>query len=948
MLKLSKYVAEAASVIVENRLKAANDICSVVEVVSLFHQRYSDFRPSFLQCLGKELSMAKVGGEEYSAWLTRQRQLLRLLAELYLAGVVEDLSMVYRALTRLLPEDDTDGPLHVPIVTSFMKGVGPYFTGLNVVDEAIESFLIPEWRSKFNDAITAFFRAMCRLLVRTSNKLRSLEAKGRHYYETRGDLSTIQATQLQETLEAFEKQRANLQGLAEVLNLGLPDLGVDVETPKVVEGKVIFADLSIKSRRAEMESAIFNDEEERSFYEDLIDIWERVPEILLPQSGVTLPSSASETGTPNSLTDSPLLQTTPLEDLSEVTDVDPESVTKVVTDEQLSPEDRKSAASIKTFFERLPIMQSRNLADQAAIDFCYINSKAMRRRLIEVLIELPCRRFDLLPFIGRLLATLKPYFADVIAAVCSSLVGQYIFLFHKPNIPILGTRGRICRYIGELTKFGVMPQTTTFAMLKKAVLEDLSGYNIDMVAILLESCGRYLYNQPESHRRLLNLFEIIQKKKGQGMEPAQVVQLENAIYMVNPPTDRPVMEKKVKSPRMQYLFQLVRNDLTSGNSAYIFKQLRKFPWQDVECRRELSRALGKAWKVQYEIVPLLAAVASSFAAMYPSFMVDMVDMVLEEIQTGLEAYQTKYNQRLIASTRYVGELFWHSVIDASVVLGLLQQLMTFGHPGVPRVAQPSDIDPPESHFRIRLICILLHACTRHVTAASDNLDTEELCNSLDSLIVLFEYYVATKSKIPMDIEYLLEDTFDEMERQRHPVDLSDAIERLVAASNETLSFLRDDLNVIVLKEKEKEDQPDETEGFIISPPRDEQFEKALIGMIALSLEERKLERRAGVFDAPIPLRLSSPTLPDERTALKMLVKRRNKAITRELAVDAASVPFVGAALVGKERELREAREMGKLALESQRTPADDIASTGNRRKDSKVTFAVFGHRRTDS
>ena len=924
--------------LVENRLKTANDVCAVVEVISLFHQRYSDFRPSFLQFLEKEISMTKVSGEEYSVWLTRQRQLLRLLAELYLVGVVEDLSMVYKAFTRLLPEDDTDGPLHVPVATSFMKGVGPYFTGLNVVDDAIKSFLIPEWRSKFYDAITAYFRAMCRLLVRTNSRLRSLEAKGRHHYETRGDLSTNQATQLQEASEAFEKQKTNLQSLAEVLNLSLPDLGMDVKVPQVIEGKVIFADLSIKNRRGEMESTIFNDEEERSFYEDLIDILERVPEILLLQKGAISVPSTPEVDTPNTLTDSPL------EDLSGVVDVDPESVTKVAVDEQLSPEDGKSAASIKTFFEKLPTMQSRNLADQAAIDFCYINSKAMRRRLADVLIELPCRRLDLLPFIGRLLATLKPYFADVTAAVCSSLVGQYVFLFHKPGIPVLGTRGRVCRYIGELTKFGVMPQTTAFAMLKKAVLEDLAGYNIDMVTILLESCGRYLYNQPESHRRLLNLFEVIQKKKGQGMEPAQMVQLENAIYTANPPADRPVMERKLKSPRLQYLFQLVRNDLTKKNIEYIFGQLRKFPWQDAECKRELLRALGKGWKVRYEAIPLLATIVSSFEGTYPSFVVDLVDMLLEEIQVRLESYQSRHNQRLIASTRYAGELLSLEIVGIDVMLGLLQQFMTLGHPGVPRVTQPSDIDPPENHFRIRLICILLCTCARYIATIGNDSGAEETWKLLDSLIVLFEYYIATKTKLPMDIECLLEDTFDEIGRQRHPVNLSDAIERLIVTFNGALSFLRDDLNVEL---EEEEEQSDKVEGFMTSPPRDEQFEKALNGMVALSLEERKLERRAGVFDAPIPLRLSTPSSPTEGMALKMLVKRRNKATTRELAVDAASVPFVSAALLERERELREAREMGKLALESQRAPADDIMSTSHRKKDSKVTFAVSGYRRND-
>lgn len=86
------------------------------------------------------------------------------------------------------------------------------------------------------------------------------------------------------------------------------------------------------------------------------------------------------------------------------------------------------------------------------------------------------------------------------------MCGQFHFLT-KFKGPILGTRRRICTFLGEFAKFRVLPQSILFNCLKKCV-KDFTGANIDMLSYLLESCGRFIYLQPESHARMKHLVPL--------------------------------------------------------------------------------------------------------------------------------------------------------------------------------------------------------------------------------------------------------------------------------------------------------------------------------------------------------------------------------------------------------------------------------------------------------
>jgi regulator of nonsense transcripts 2 len=74
----------------------------------------------------------------------------------------------------------------------------------------------------------------------------------------------------------------------------------------------------------------------------------------------------------------------------------------------------------------------------------------------------------------------------------------------------------------------------------------------------------------------------------------------------------------------------------------------------------------------------------------------------------------------------------------------------------PRV--PSLIDPPNSVFRIKLVCTLLEASSKSIVIRH-NLD------SLEGFITAFQRYLFTKTTLPTEVEFALLDTFDALDSQ---------------------------------------------------------------------------------------------------------------------------------------------------------------------------------------
>ena len=95
-LNLSRYINEIIDIISESKLQP-KDLSILIEVCVVMHRRYKDFATMLVPGLHKQFQMCTGCLDENSKAIKR-RQLLKLLTELFMRGLINDISKVGKCL----------------------------------------------------------------------------------------------------------------------------------------------------------------------------------------------------------------------------------------------------------------------------------------------------------------------------------------------------------------------------------------------------------------------------------------------------------------------------------------------------------------------------------------------------------------------------------------------------------------------------------------------------------------------------------------------------------------------------------------------------------------------------------------------------------------------------------------------------------------------------------
>ncbi|XP_029472669.1 regulator of nonsense transcripts 2 [Rhinatrema bivittatum] len=786
-LNLSKYIAEAVASIVEAKLKISDVNCAV-HLCSLFHQRYTDFAPSLLQVWKKHFEARK---EEKTPNITKLRTDLRFIAELTIVGIFTDkegLSLIYEQLKTII-NADRESHTHVSVVISFCRHCGDDIAGLvpRKVKSAAEKFnlsfppseiISPEKQQPFQNLLKEYFTSLTKHLKRDHRELQNIERQNRRILHSKGELSEDRHKQHEEFATSYQKLLANSQSLADLLDENMPELPQDKPTPED-HGPGIDIFTPGKPGEYDLEGGIWEDEDARNFYENMIDLKAFVPAILFKDNErccQSKDSSREDSRDSKDGKDNKDVSTTEeleleLENLDinddtlelEGTD-EAEDLTKKLLDEQEQEDEEASTGShlkliVDAFIQQLPNCVNRDLIDKAAMDFCMnMNTKANRRKLVRALFIVPRQRLDLLPFYARLVATLHPCMSDVAEDLCSMLKGDFRFHVRKKDQINIETKNKTVRFIGELTKFKMFSKNDTLHCLKM-LLSDFSHHHIEMACTLLETCGRYLFRSPDSHLRTSVLLEqMMRKKQAMHLDARYVTMVENAYYYCNPPPAEKTVRKK-RPPQQEYIRKLLYKDLSKVTTEKVLRQMRKLPWQEAEVKDYVICCMINIWNVKYNSIHCVANLLAGLVLYQEDVGIHVVDGVLEDIRLGMEVNQPKFNQRRISSAKFLGELYNYRMVESAVIFRTLYSFTSFG---VNPDGSASPLDPPEHLFRIRLVCTILDTCGQYFDRGSSK-------RKLDCFLVYFQRYIWWKKNLdvwtkdhpfPIDIDYMISDTLE--------------------------------------------------------------------------------------------------------------------------------------------------------------------------------------------
>jgi len=782
-------------------------------------------------------------------------------------------------------------------------------------DDADPPLTTPELRQRFRNILTMYFEDVKAHLLRNQKHLIAQGKKNAEAYVKSGEVFEDRQANYERQVKTQEKLIANAQVLADALGAEMPDLKEKDNSASTGDNAIGLVKAGDYLRGQGEGPGIWEDEEERRFYENLIDLKDRVPGILLEDHKKKKTENDEQVG--KKVESKP--NTTETEH-KEKTDSESDVKAQDADDLSTAIANKSVGAQVDAILARLPELNSKDMVDQTATDFCFLNSKASRNRLIKAVQEIPKGRSDLLPLYARLVATLGRYMPDVSQGLVSYLDEEFRSLQRRKSKDFLGqVRTQNVRYLAELTKFGVVPEHVIFHCLKVS-LDDFSRMNIEIICNLLENCGRYLLRNPETSPRMASFLETLQRKKtAQILGQQERMLVENAIYYVNPP-ERAAIEQKERTPTELFLHKLVYQDLNKRTMDKIVKQIRKLHWEEDEIIHILHKVFARPGKIKYSNIHLLAVILGSLYRYHQDFTTSVIDDLLESITLGLELNDFKFNQRRIAEIKYLGELYIYRMVDSPLIFDTLYKLLSYGYEG--GYARPGSINPldlPDDYFRIRLVCNLLETCGMYFEKGPAK-------KKLDFFLAYFQYYICTKDPLPMDVEFLVQDAFmltrpqwkliNNLEDASHafaeavkenyqtnPTDKAaeaDEADEMSASEDEADGGDDDDVAVhdgdddkssgedaevsknvtlnysflITRHQGSGDDEPEahvsdeEDEKIIVKRPEDErdpeadaEFDRELAKMMSESLDSRRLERKP-LFDVPLPMRRAREAAPN--------------------------------------------------------------------------------------
>ncbi|KAJ4845899.1 Regulator of nonsense transcripts upf2 [Turnera subulata] len=786
-VNLSKFVSEAVTAICDAKLKSS-DIQAAVQICSLLHQRYKDFSPSLVQGLLKIFFPGKSGEDlevDRNSKAMKKRSTLKLLLELYFVGVVEDSSIftnIIKDLTSVehLKDKDTT-QTNLTLLASFARQ-GRVFLGLPLSGQEIhEEFfkglnITADQKKYFRKAFHTYYDAVAELLQSEHTSLRQMEHENAKILNAKGELSDENVSSYEKLRKSYDHLYRNVSSLAEALDMQPPVMPEDGHTTRVTS-EDISSPASAKDSSAP--EALWDDEDTKAFYECLPDLRAFVPAVLLGEAEPKVneqsiktqdqptepapeadPSQASQ-DTPETLADSGTSQDgKTIEKGKDKEEKEKEKAKDLEKDKGRDKESEKKGENEKeklkglegtnldALLQRLPGCVSRDLIDQLTVEFCYLNSKSNRKKLVRALFNVPRTSLELLPYYSRMVATLTTCMKDVSSMLLQMLEEEFNFLINKKDQMNIETKIRNIRFIGELCKFKIAPASVVFSCLK-ACLDDFTHHNIDVACNLLETCGRFLYRSPETTVRMANMLEILMRLKNvKNLDPRHSTLVENAYYLCKPP-ERSARVSKVRPPLHQYIRKLLFSDLEKSTIEHVLRQLRKLPWS--ECEAYLLKCFMKVHKGKYGQIHLIASLTAGLSRYHDEFAVGVVDEVLEEIRLGLELNDYGMQQRRIAHMRFLGELYNYEHVDSSVIFETLYLILVFGHDTPERDV----LDPPEDCFRIRMVITLLETCGHYFDRGSSK-------RKLDRFLMHFQRYILSKGALPLDVEFDLQDLFAEL------------------------------------------------------------------------------------------------------------------------------------------------------------------------------------------
>lgn len=293
-LRLDKYLEELVQAVSEAslRVKVGTEVQAAAKVISALHQHFGHdaFTAPLVAALTAQCKLPVVTSKnvpqdqrdkEESARVSRQRALLRLLAELDVVGLIktdkiQPGQVTWQLLQDLLLATDKDLLLaHASIALAITKHCAFLLPPLDqsASVQASTALVHPDIQAKFLALLQTFYNHLSNRAVKDRLLLLTQEKSNNEAYIRSGELFEDRKANFDRLVARWDKMWASVQSLAEVLHLQMPELPQAQSVP-TSSSLVVSAAAHVTGPQPDgsVWDPRFVDEEEMRFYKDLKDL----------------------------------------------------------------------------------------------------------------------------------------------------------------------------------------------------------------------------------------------------------------------------------------------------------------------------------------------------------------------------------------------------------------------------------------------------------------------------------------------------------------------------------------------------------------------------------------------------------------------------------------------------------------------------------------------------
>lgn len=716
---LEKYLNEISSALCESLGKVSKnvDLQSAVEVVSSLHQRFTTKFTPFIELYFVNSFVhptEKLVKKEEKDQATKTRNLLKLTMELYLTGVFRNLddmpdSELPLFLMKLKNAKKGDIPVIIPVLKQVMSYEPDSGITLSVMTSFLKRFgsIIFEDNPRHEENYMIFIRRLFKSYTENAVSFTEKYYKNIIKMKATAKVIAIKTGKIVENMEntadeldlIFQEFKGYCEYACPMVGVELPKLEAEME--KGETSKVTLVQQTQKSNQ------LWDNEDMRRFYEDI----------------------------PN------------LESI-----VSKEAIESVNSKIQVSD---VKGAKIVDIISRLDIAETAKDVDDIVVDFWEwgLSNRASRNRLSKHIVELK----DVSKFknIARFLKINQKYFEKCIEDLITRLDKSFRFQIHHDTI----TEKDIIIF-SELIKFKMVPIHVIFHKIRTLILNIEVNGNIDLLSLMFEGCSKILLYDDEYKdytRELIQLLVQLYKTKKFSHSDKLAVR----VFLLSLKPQRPRAQKKMELLKEErFLLYLIKTQLNKKTYKIVSNTIKCADWNNLTIYNRIEKIFSNAADVSYMNIKYLASIFKDLTLnSNHSLRTVVVDQVIEDITVGLENNDYQSSRTRIAQCIYFTEFVNQNIISKDLLVPMLYKIVCFGHSNnYPNKNTYAELDPPDDHFRIRLVSLMLNRLQPDILKKNQ-------ISLIITFIKFFNYYIFTKDQpLSVDLDSNLNEAYEHLRK----------------------------------------------------------------------------------------------------------------------------------------------------------------------------------------